>query len=178
MPFTLFVQTIPEIGSPFLTVLAAVPVDAPVLPVIAVRYWVPAGQLPFVFCGVYVSVTVVVPLPFFHVIFSVRVPANLLTGTVTFDDAPALNAAGVHALHVELVVPFEPEIVVVEANFEHKTLGVTAPAETASGTTRPAPAATATASAPVRIENFTETLPLVRMSFSSQQKIVTSHLPV
>src|SRR5690242_1557059 len=95
----------PLTGSPFLTILAAAPVELLTLPVICVRYFVPAGHLPVPDNVVYFSVTVVVPLPPFHVIFDVSVPAILLTGTVTFDVPPAFRAAGVQLRNADDTVP-------------------------------------------------------------------------
>ena len=70
------VQIAAEIGSPALMILAAAPVEVLVVPVISVRYFVPAGHAPSVFCDVNFSSTVVVPFPPFHVIFVVRVPES------------------------------------------------------------------------------------------------------
>jgi hypothetical protein len=91
---------------------------------------------------VYFIVTVVVPLPFFHVNFEVRLPVSLLMGTVTLDVAvPAARAAGVQTDNVELVVPvpFVVLMVVDATSFEHATCGVVADADWARGRSTPLP---------------------------------------
>jgi hypothetical protein len=133
--------------------LAAAAVEVLVAPVTNVRYFVPAGHFPVVFCGVYFSVATVVPWPPIQVIFDVRLPVSWLAGTVTDDDPPLANAVGVHVRKLDAVVPFLPEIVVVETNFEHTTLGFTAAeAGTANGTAVRALAASARASRRTGVE--------------------------
>jgi len=95
------VQIEPVIGSPFLTIAAAAPVEAPVVPVMRVRYFVPAGHLPIPFWAVNFSVTVVVPLPPFHVIFVVSWPVILAIGTVTLPVPPAARPAGVQVRNAD-----------------------------------------------------------------------------
>jgi hypothetical protein len=149
------VQIEPLIGSPALMILAAAPVEVAVVPVTRVRYFVPVGHLPMVFCAVNFSVTVVVPLPPFHVIFVVRLPVILAMGTVTFPDPPAAKPAGVQVRKLDDTVPVLAVRLsdVVDANFEHERLGfAAADAGKASGAVSIAPAVTA--SARVRTENL------------------------
>jgi hypothetical protein len=150
------VQIEPLIGSPALMILAAAPVEAWVTPVTSVRYLVPFGQLPMVFCAVNFSLTVVVPLPPFHVIFVVRLPVILAMGTVTFPDPPAAKPAGVQVRKLDETVPVLAVRLsdVVDANFAHERLGfAAADAGKASDVVRSAPAVTARTSARVRTEN-------------------------
>lgn len=172
---TTFVQICAEIASPTLTTLFAAPVEVLVVPVTIVRYFVPAGHFPTVFWVVYFSVIVVVPLPFFHVSFDVRLPVSLLIGTVTFDVPPALSVAGVHMLQFDEVVPvlFVVLIVVVAASFEHTTLDA-ADADWASGRANPVAAIAVAAHSAPSFESFTEASPLVGMVFPSRQKIVAN----
>jgi hypothetical protein len=114
---------------------------------------------------VYFIFTVVVPLPFFHVIFEVSVAVSLLIGTVTDDVPPALNLAGVHELQLDFVVPFEPEMVVVATSFEHTTCGAKADADWANGRTNPVAAIAVAAHSAPSFENFTGN-PQVGMGFS------------
>jgi len=136
--------------------------------VMMVRYAVPEVQPVFVFCVVYFIVTVVVPLPFFHVIFEVRLPVSLLIGTVTDDVPPALSAVGVHRLHVVAVVPvcFAVLSVVVAAIFEHTTLALSAaPADCASGRANPVAAIAVAAQNAPSFESLTVVSPWSESSF-------------
>ena len=151
------VQIEPVIGSPALMILAAAPVEAAVVPVTSVRYFVPFGHVPVVFCAVNFSVTVVVPLPPFHVIFVLRLPVILAMATVTFPDPPAAKPAGVQVRKLDETVPVWAFRLsdVVDANFAHARLGfAAADAGRASGVVSRAPAVTARTSARVRTENF------------------------
>src|SRR5204863_6631230 len=122
----------------------AAPVDDFVVPVNRMCDC-PLGHLPCVFVVLYCSTTVVVPLPFLHVIFDVILPNRFEAGVVTFEVAPADNVDGVHSESDDVVVAFEPEIVVFATSFEHATCGVSADAGVASGIIASEPAATATA---------------------------------
>jgi hypothetical protein len=151
------VQIEPLIGSPDLMILAAAPVEAAVVPVTRVRYFVPFGHFPMVFCAVNFSVTFVVPLPPFHVIFVERVPVILAMGTVTFPDPPAAKPAGVQVRKLDETVPVLAVRLsdVVDANFAQARLGfAAADAGIASGAASIAPAVTARTSPRVRTENF------------------------
>ena len=136
-----FVHTIALTGSPFLMIFAAAPVELFTLPVICVRYFVPEGHFPSVFCVVYFSTAVVVPFPLFHVIFVVMLPERSFSGTVTFDDPPAFRPAGVHVTNADetVPVPLERLTVVVDWSFEHATCGAgAAPAGATNGKYQPA----------------------------------------
>src|SRR5438067_9382048 len=104
-------------------------------------------------------IIVVVPFPFFHVILSVSVPFAWPGCTEVSDVPPAASAVGVHDANVALIFP--PVFASgCDVTFAHATCGgIAAEADTASGTTRLAPAATATASALPRIESFTDSPP-------------------
>jgi len=164
------VQNVAEIVSPFLMVLAAVPVELLVVPVTSVWYLVPLGHLPMVFCAAYFSSTVVVPFPPFHVIFDVRLPAILAMGTVTEDDPPAANAPVPQLRKLDETVPV-PALrlrVVVDTIFEQAVLEA-ADAGLANGTASPA-VAIAKTSALARIEVLTRTpSPFVVMVFPFNQ---------
>ena len=139
--FFSFAHTNPLIGSPFLMILAAAPVELLTLP----RSWirdVPAAHLPLPVAPLYCWINVVVPLPFFHVTVSVILPASCFDGVVTLDVPPAANPAGVQPEYVDLVVAFAPLIVVDADSFAQVTLGVSAVADVASGIASMLPAAT------------------------------------
>jgi len=172
---TILVQISPVMVSPTLTMAFAAPVEVFVVPVTFVRYAVPAGQPVFVDWFVYFNDTVVVPLPFFHLIVDVVVPVSLLIGTVVDDVAPAFSAVGVHALQFDTVVPvfFTVLSVVVAASFEQKTCGGDADADWASGSANPVAAIAVAAQNAPSFESLTDVLPLVETSFSSARTLVS-----
>jgi hypothetical protein len=149
------VQNEAEMVSPFLMIVAAVPVELFVVPVITVQNLVPVGHFPMVFCGVAVTRSVVVPFPPIQVIVVVRVPATWVMGTVTRDDPPAANAP---VPHLRNVVATDPVLafrlsVDVDDTVEHDTLGFNdAAAGNANVEASNVPAAAATRSVPVRNE--------------------------
>jgi hypothetical protein len=165
------VQNVAEIASPLLMIFAAAPVELLVVPVTSVRYLVPLGHVPMVFCAAYFSVTAVVPFPPFHVIFVVRLPVILAMGTVTDDDPPAANAPVPQLRNVdETVAVFAFRLsAVVDTIFEHAVLEA-ADAGPANGTARPAAVAIAKTSALTRIEVLTRTpSPSIVMLFPFDQ---------
>jgi hypothetical protein len=108
-----------------------------------------------VFCVVNFSVTVVEPLPPFHVILVVRLPVSLLIGTVTFDEPPAARPLGVQVRKLDVTVPvlFARLTVVEDDNFAQATAGFgAADAGSANGTTSADAAVSAIAAARVRTE--------------------------
>ncbi len=165
------VQTVAEIVSPFLMILAAAPVELPVVPVMSVRYLVPLGHGARTFCDAYFSVATVVPFPPFHVIFDVRLPVILAMGTVTEDDPPAAKPPVPQSRKLDATVPVPAFRLsdVVDASFEHAVLEA-ANAGLANGTASPAAVAIAKMSALARIEVLTRTpSPFVAMVFPFNQ---------
>ncbi len=132
-------------------IFAAAPVTIFTEPATVIRD-VPLGQVPRLVCTVNFAAVVVVPFPFFHVIFEPSDPFEEPGGGVfrVTAEPPALNAAGVHTVRIDVAV--DPTSFVV--SLPHATLDVAAPDGIANGNMAKVPTAAATAMARAPTEFF------------------------